>query len=193
MLGQTVGTTILARRVRSDRNPSSTESSNSLAAAKSESFLLAIAEPVEHHRRRKEHGGRVGLVLSRDVGRAAVRRLEQGMVKPDFGTRRHAHSTDQSAAQIGKDIGEHVFHDQNVEIPRATDQVQRLRVHVIVAGLNIRVQERPFAKIFLKKAYARKTLDLSTQVTAPLAAPDFRRRARLKAKSNSFSEVARVI
>ena len=55
----------------------------------------------------------------------------------DLGAGRHAHATDKAAAEIADDVAEHVFHHQNVEGPGLADEIERLGVDVVAAGLDV--------------------------------------------------------
>jgi hypothetical protein len=46
-------------------------------------MVVLIGQPVEHHRRRQDHRGRIGLRLSNDVGRGAVAGLEHRVLVAD--------------------------------------------------------------------------------------------------------------
>jgi hypothetical protein len=98
---------------------------------------MPLAQPVEHHRGRQEHGGGIGLALSGDIGRGAVARLEHRMVVADVGRRRKAHAADQPGAEIRQDVAEHVLGHHHVEVPRPDDQRQRGRVDIDVAGRDV--------------------------------------------------------
>ena len=58
--------------------------------------------------------------------------LEQAVGIPDLRARRHTHSADQTAREIREDVAEHVLHDQHVELPRLSDQIESLGVDVII-------------------------------------------------------------
>ena len=51
---------------------------------------VVLAQVIEHHRSREDLGRGVGDILASDIGRGAVRRLEDGAVGTDVGAGGHA-------------------------------------------------------------------------------------------------------
>jgi len=80
------------------------------------SNAMAAAQPVEHHRRREQHGSRVDLAGAGDVQGAAVAGLEDAVL----------------VAEIGQDVAEHVLGDHDVEIPGPADEIERGGVDVVM-------------------------------------------------------------
>ena len=69
-------------------------------------------------------------------------RLEHRMLVAHVGRGREPHAADQSGPEVRQDVPEQVFHRQHVEIPRAANQVERHRVHVMVACFDVRMLRR---------------------------------------------------
>ena len=59
---------------------------------------------IEHHSRGQNLGRGVSDILASDIGRGAVRRLEDGAVGTDVGTRSHTQSTYQTGAQVAHNV-----------------------------------------------------------------------------------------
>ena len=58
--------------------------------------------------------------------------------RPDLGAGRHAHAADQARPEVGQDVAEHVLHDQDVELPGFSHQVERRGVDVVMIGPGLR-------------------------------------------------------
>jgi hypothetical protein len=81
-------------------------------------FGMLVGQPVEHQCGREDLRRRVGDALARNIRCAAVRRLENSVLFTDVCRRHQTKAANQSSRQIRKDAAEHIFGDQNVEIPR---------------------------------------------------------------------------
>ena len=87
-------------------------------------------------------------------------RLEQAVVVADFGACGHAHSANKSSRQVGKDVTEHVLHDENVAVPRVPNKLQRHRVDIGVACRDIWEGELALIEDLPKKRHRRKDIGL---------------------------------
>src|SRR5690606_28378161 len=97
--------------------------------------LLGPAEVVEQQRNRQDGGGRVGLGLPGDVGRAAVHRLEHARVGAggvDVAAGRQADAAAHRGGQVGDDVAEQVVGDDHVEAARVGHHEDGGRVDVLV-------------------------------------------------------------
>ena len=64
-------------------------------------------------------------------------RLEQPVFIANLGAGSHAHSADKPAGKIRQYVAEDIFHHHQVEIPWLGRHVQRHRIDIAVAGLDI--------------------------------------------------------
>jgi hypothetical protein len=92
----------------------------------------ALPKPVQHHRRRENRRRRVRLALTGNVGRRAVARLKHRVGVADIGRGRHSHPADQAGNLIRKNVAEHGFGDQHVEVPGPADQIQGHGVDIVM-------------------------------------------------------------
>src|SRR5215831_14217876 len=93
------------------------------------------AEVLAQHGRRQDRGGRVGLLLAREVRGAAVHRLEhagRGPLRVDVPARGEPDPAGHGRAEVGQDVTEEVVGHDHVEPLRVGDQEHRRRVHVAV-------------------------------------------------------------
>src|SRR5690606_15111004 len=94
---------------------------------------LPLAEVVEQQRHRQHGGGRVGHVLARDVGRAAVHRLEHARVTAgdvEVAAGGEADAARHGGREVGDDVAEQVVGDDHVEAARVGDHVDGRGVDV---------------------------------------------------------------
>jgi hypothetical protein len=125
----------------------------------------ALPKPVQHHRRRENRRRRVRLALTGNVGRRAVARLKHRVGVADIGRGRHSHPADQAGNLIRKNVAEHVFGDQHVEVPGPADQIQGHGVDIVMPCPDRRRERATPSNTSRKKAIETKTFALSTQVT----------------------------
>ena len=107
---------------------------------------VTLAQVLQHQRRRQHLRYRVGHVLPGDIRRAAVYRLEVGVVVADVAGGQQAQPADGAAAEVAEDVAEEVLHDQHVEVPRPRDQRFGRGVSVQVLSLHVRVVRRDFVE-----------------------------------------------
>ena len=77
-----------------------------------------LQEVAEHHHRALDERQRIGDVLARDVGRAAVHGLEDRPFLAEVGSRNDSQSTHQAGAKVGEDVAVEVLGQENVELLR---------------------------------------------------------------------------
>src|SRR5208282_5299287 len=98
-------------------------------------FRTQAERMLQEHRGGKNGGQRIRFVAARDIGGAAVNRLEQpdpeaGAVEflAKRGGRQHAHRAREDGSFVGQDVAEHVFGHYHVEVARSANQMHRHRV-----------------------------------------------------------------
>ena len=103
--------------------------------------LVGQPEVVEQQGDRQDRRGRVGHALPRDVGGAAVHRLEHrgvGAAHVEVAARREPDAPADGGGQVGDDVAEEVVGDHDVEAARVGDQEDRGGVDVQVVGRHVR-------------------------------------------------------
>src|SRR3954468_3315684 len=85
-------------------------------------------------------------------------RLEERVTVANVPRRRIAHSTDQAGTEIGQDVAEHVFGDQNIEIPWATHQIERRCIDGMLPSLDHRIGSADLEEQFSHKG--KRTEDI---------------------------------
>mmetsp|Transcript_635 Transcript_635/g.1345 ORF Transcript_635/g.1345 Transcript_635/m.1345 type:complete len:399 (-) Transcript_635:85-1281(-) len=103
--------------------------------------LGAVEVVAEHHGGREDGGEGVGLVLSGDIRRGPVARLEHARPGPvpDRRRRQHAERAHQHGGLVGEDVAEDVARHDNVELLGVADELHGGVVHVHVAQLDLGV------------------------------------------------------
>src|SRR3954452_17968562 len=87
-----------------------------------------LAQVPEHEDAAQHESGRVGLVLTRVLGRGAVDGLEHRGVRPDVRSGRDAETADETGVQVAHDVAIQVREDENVVLVGLLDQ---LHAHVV--------------------------------------------------------------
>jgi len=95
-----------------------------------------------------------------DVGGATVGGLEQPVGVADFRTGGHPHATDETTRQVGKNIAEHILHDQHVEIPGPANQVECLGVDIVIRTFHSRESCGTLVEDLSKKGHGVKHVGL---------------------------------
>ncbi len=143
---------------------------------------LALADVVEQQRGGADDGDGIREALARDVGRAAVHRLEHRVARADVGAGHQAEAAHQPRAQVADDVAEEVLHHQHVE---AGGVERQLHAEVVDAplleldegvGLRHRRGRRPGRA--RRRGAARRPCGRRSRAAAPRAAPARRRSAR---------------
>ena len=93
-----------------------------------------LAEPIEHHGGGEDGADGVGFALAGDVGSGAVTGLEDGAIGADVAGGGHAHAADDAGGEVGEDVSEHVFGDDDVEGFGTLDEEEGGGVDVDVFG-----------------------------------------------------------
>ena len=94
---------------------------------------------IEHHSRRQNLGRGVGDILTSDIGRGAVRCLEDGAVGTDVGAGGHTQATHQASAQIAHNVTVQIGQHQDIEVVGVLDQDHAGGVDDLVVELDIRI------------------------------------------------------
>ncbi len=74
-----------------------------------ELVVPTLTHPVEEQGGGEDRGQRVGDAAAGDVGRGAVRGLEESVLVPDVAGRREPEAADGARAEVGEDVAEHVL------------------------------------------------------------------------------------
>src|SRR5690606_3374507 len=102
--------------------------------------LTGVAQVVEHERRGQDRGERVRPVLTRQVGRRAVDRLEEaGAAGVQVRGRREAEPAGERGREVAQDVAEEVRCDDDPVAARPEDEVEGQRVHEERLALDVRV------------------------------------------------------
>src|SRR5262245_55347474 len=149
--------------------------------------VVAVAQPVEHHGGRQQHGGGIGQALSHDVGGGAVAGLEHGVAVTDVGRGRHAHATDQAGGEVRQNVAEHVFRHQHIEVPRPAQERRRAGVDVDVLAADAVVARGLLVKNLAEEREGAKDIGLVDAVHDAAAA------ARLAAGAEAEREVEQAL
>ena len=110
---------------------------------------------IEHHRSREDLGRGVSDILASDIGRGAVRRLEDGAVGTDVGTRSHTQSTYQTGAQVAHNVTVQVGQHQDIEVVGVLDQAHAGGVDNLVVELDIGIVGGHLARNAQEQAIGR--------------------------------------
>ena len=95
---------------------------------------------VEQHRDGQHRRGGVGNRLARNIGRAAVHRLEHARRRPgriDVAARRESDTTSDRRTQVGEDVAEQVVGHDDVEALRIGHEVDGRGIDVAVVDRNV--------------------------------------------------------
>ncbi len=91
----------------------------------------------QHHDRREEERGGVGLVLAGDVGCGAVDGLEDGAPRAHVAGGGEAEAADEARAQVGDDVAVQVRHHQDVVLGGVLHHVQADSVEILLLEFDL--------------------------------------------------------
>ena len=116
---------------------------------------VVLAQVIEHHSRGQNLGRGVSDILASDIGRGAVRRLEDGAVGTDVGTRSHTQSPYQASTQVADDVAVQVGQHQDIEVIGVLDQTHAGGVDDLVVELDIGIVGGHLARNAQEQAIGR--------------------------------------